>query len=287
MKPISRILLQAFFIFNFSLPFLYATPHVVLSTTSVLPGETLRVEVDNVLPDTKLKAVFLGKSYPFYAVGPSALRALIGVPLGTEPVETSVAIVSSLAPKQELEGVPPVSVTVATRTYVIENIKFNRTKTELMKAEHRESVLIGKKKKYLSREQRWAGPFGSPVSGAVIAEFGLKRMRNNTIDAGFHKGLDLRAAEGTPIAAANGGTVLLASTLVAHGKTVLLDHGQGVMTIYLHMSKLLVKPGQQVKKGDTIGLVGQTGLATAPHVHWQVFVHGVAVNPQTWIDNEF
>ncbi len=250
---------------------------VVLSTTALLPGQTLRVEVDGVLPEARLKASFLGKSYPFFVVGPDSQRALIGVPLGQDPGVFSLSI----------KGLVSRDVVVATRTYVTENVSFSPAKTALMTAEKREGAIIGRQKKRLSREQGWEGLFGEPVKGPIIGEFGLKRLRNKTIVAGFHKGADIRAAAGTPVLAANAGVVLLASSFTAHGKTVLSNHGQGVMSIYLHMQKLLVRPGQKVRKGEVIGLVGSTGLATAPHMHWQVYVHGVPVDPAQWLETEF
>ncbi len=105
--------------------------------------------------------------------------------------------------------------------------------------------------------------------------------------AGFHKGVDLLAPKGTPLLAANSGTVVLASNFKAHGKTVLVNHGQGVMTIYLHMDSIAVQPRQKVRKGQAMGKVGSTGLSTAPHVHYQVFVHGVPVDPAQWVHSEF
>jgi len=171
--------------------------------------------------------------------------------------------------------------------FTIENINFVAEKTALMTSEHRESVLIHQANQYLSRDQQWESVFMYPVEGKLIGEFGLKRMRNGTINAGFHKGIDLRAEKGTPVVAANAGTIVLASNFKAHGKTVLINHGQGVMTIYLHLSSISVKLRQKVNKGQEIGKVGATGLATAPHVHYQVFVHGVPVDPKQWVETEF
>jgi len=265
-----------------------ATPNVLFSTTTLLPGETLRVEVDGLLPTAKFRAHWMGKPYPFYVVGPNAVRALIGVPLGTKPGSYGLTLQKTAAQTSALElPKEPFVIAVSTRVYTIDNVNFAPEKTVLMKAEHRESLLIHKADQYLSRDQQWEGVFMYPVEGPVIGEFGLKRTRNGTIDAGFHKGIDLRADIGIPVLAANAGTVVLASHFKAHGNTVLINHGQGVMTIYLHMQSIKVKLRQKVHKGETIGTVGSTGLATAPHVHFQVFVHGVPVDPKQWVEAEF
>lgn len=257
-----------------------AEPQVLLSTTSLLPGETLRIEVDGALPSAVLKAKFLGKTYPLYPIGPNASRALIGLPLDTEPGPYPLQL---LGLSTELAR----SIEVSTKVFITENVNFSSQKTALMQAEHRESLIVGKAKKYLSRDQQWVGVFIYPVDGPLIGEFGIKRLRNGHIVAGFHKGIDLRAAKGTPLLASNSGTVILASAFRAHGKTVMINHGQGVMTIYLHLDSIAVKLNQKVRQGQEIGKVGSTGLATAPHVHFQVFVHGVPVDPKAWMEKEF
>jgi murein DD-endopeptidase MepM/ murein hydrolase activator NlpD len=95
-----------------------------------------------------------------------------------------------------------------------------------------------------------------------------------------HQGLDFRVPGGTPVAAVNGGTVILAQPLFFEGNCVVVDHGQGLLTLYLHLSKFLVKEGDEVKKGEQIGLSGGTGRATGPHLHLAVRWQGEYLNPQ-------
>src|SRR6185436_13659701 len=98
---------------------------------------------------------------------------------------------------------------------------------------------------------------------------------------GFHRGVDLRAGLGAPVHAAQAGKVALAryfSSFNDNGNVVFLDHGQGVVSAYLHLSKLLVKEGQAVSAGQAVGLVGSTGRSTGPHLHWSIFINGVAVD---------
>ncbi len=262
---------------------------VLLSTTSLQPGETLRVEVDGLQPGARIKALFLGKSYPFFVIGPNAQRALVGIKLDAKPGTYGLTVKPLPYTQLPADALPsePYMVEITTKAFTTENVNFAPEKTALMRAEHKESLLIHQANQYLSRDQQWEGVFSYPVEGQLIGEFGLKRLRNGTIDAGFHKGIDLRADKGTPVQAANSGTIVLASNFKAHGKTVLINHGQGVMTIYLHMQSLSVKVRQRVHKGQVIGRVGSTGLATAPHVHFQVFVHGVPVDPKQWVETEF
>jgi murein DD-endopeptidase MepM/ murein hydrolase activator NlpD len=267
--------------------FASATPQLILSTTTVQPGDTLRIEVDDVSPSERLKVVFRQRSYAFFPVGPNAQRALIGIALGTGPEVTPLKIRRAGAPGAEIPGLSSVNVTIASHTYVVENVNLPPAKNNLVPQESRESARIHKACRILSTRQYWEGVFAPPVTGKELAAFGRKRMHNGNESAGFHNGIDLRSPAGTPAGAANAGVVVLASSFKAHGKTVMINHGQGVMTIYLHLQSFAVKPGQVVTKGQTIGKVGSSGVATGPHIHWQVFVHGVPVDPQQWQDTEF
>ncbi|MFZ0706674.1 MAG: M23 family metallopeptidase [Candidatus Korobacteraceae bacterium] len=129
----------------------------------------------------------------------------------------------------------------------------------------------------------WQDRFIVPVPGCMISPFGVKRYRNHKPTGEYHGGVDLRSAAGTPVRAAADGTVKFAQLITVLGNTVGLDHGQGVETIYMHMSKLAVEPGAQVKQGDVIGYVGTTGRSSGPHLHWTLYVNGVQVNPGQWV----
>lgn len=131
-------------------------------------------------------------------------------------------------------------------------------------------------------EKTWTLPFERPVPGGVSSLFGMKRMFNGE-QKSVHRGLDLRGATGTPIKACADGKVALVDNLYYSGNTVYLNHGDGVFTAYLHMSKPLVKPGDLVKKGDVVGLVGATGRVTGPHLHLSLIVQGQGADPQPFL----
>lgn len=130
--------------------------------------------------------------------------------------------------------------------------------------------------------RRWRETFLWPVMGRTVAEFGVKRVYNRGFRESWHKGLDLSVPWGTPVVAAASGTVALTGAYGANGNVVVLDHGHGVVTFYGHLSRMLVARGQAVSAGQLVGRVGSTGLSTAPHLHWGVYVHGVAVRPNDW-----
>jgi hypothetical protein len=269
-------------------PSIYAAHFkVLLSSAGVQPGDTLRLEADGVLPKYKLRVVFAGGSYPFYSIGPDAQRALIGIRLGTLPGHYVFHVDTWSEPPPKWTSAIEEGVDLSSKTFPTESVDFTPAQRQLQQWEAMESAKIHQKLKYLSREQLWEGTFDWPVQGPVEGVFGAHRTENGQVDAEYHKGIDLKAPTGTPVLAANAGIVLMAVHFKAHGRVVLINHGQGVMSIYLHMSRILVRPGQRVMKGREIGLVGSSGLSTSPHVHWGVYVHGVPVDPQQWVETEF
>jgi len=137
------------------------------------------------------------------------------------------------------------------------------------------------KKDYLSRitpEHEWSGPFTAPADAEISDVFGVERVFNGKTQS-THLGLDFRVPSGTPVAAMNDGTVLLARPLYFEGNFVVLDHGQGLLTLYLHLSEFKVKEGDQVKRGQVVGLSGGTGRATGPHLHVAVRWQGTYLDP--------
>lgn len=126
-------------------------------------------------------------------------------------------------------------------------------------------------------EKRWALPLARPVPGGITSAFGGRRVFNGQPRAP-HKGTDMRCAEGTPVKATCAGTVLLAASTYFGGNTVYLDHGQGVVSTYSHLSAFDVKAGERVRQGQVIGRSGATGRVTGPHLHFGFFVQGVAVD---------
>jgi len=121
--------------------------------------------------------------------------------------------------------------------------------------------------------------FDVPVENAPVASRYGFRIDPLSGNVGFHPGIDISAAQGTPIRAAAAGTVLIADDEGGYGNAVVLDHGNSLSTLYGHMVRVGVTPGQHVEAGDVIGFVGSTGISTGPHVHFEVRVHGVTADP--------
>jgi len=132
-------------------------------------------------------------------------------------------------------------------------------------------------------ETLWSGRFEPPAEAEVSGVFGSARVFNG-VKKSQHTGLDFRVTTGTPIVAPNSGTVILARPLYFEGNCVMIDHGQGLLTMYLHLSEFKVKEGDVVQKGQTLGLSGGTGRATAPHLHFAVRWRGEYLDPRTLLE---
>jgi len=118
-------------------------------------------------------------------------------------------------------------------------------------------------------EPLWSGDFRAPVTAQPTHSFGTRRMFNGKL-ASIHKGMDFRAAMGTPVRAGNSGVVVLARPLYYEGNCVIIDHGLGLFTLSMHLSRIDVHQGQHVAQGEHLGLSGATGRVTGPHLHWAV-----------------
>ena len=138
-----------------------------------------------------------------------------------------------------------------------------------------------------SPDRLWAGTWLRLKNAATMAKFGDRRLyyyKGKIIDEQVHMGVDLASLAGSKVGAANNGRIIFADRLGIYGLTVVIDHGQGLASSYSHLSKINVKQGQTVKKGDVIAFTGLTGLAGGDHLHFGMMVSGFFVNPIEWWD---
>lgn len=136
-------------------------------------------------------------------------------------------------------------------------------------------------------DKLWSGTFIYPSAGSISSPYGIGRSYNGGPVTSYHQGTDFDADEGTFVVAANAGTVVYVDRLPIRGLSVIIDHGAGVFTGYHHLSGATVDVGQSVAPGDLLGYVGASGLATGPHLHWELVVNGVAVDPILWTVDEY
>ncbi|MBS1253191.1 MAG: Murein DD-endopeptidase MepM [Anaerolineales bacterium] len=137
----------------------------------------------------------------------------------------------------------------------------------------------------LTPRQLWHDVWARPGGGDTTSGFGTRRAYGGGPATDYHAGQDFRAEKSDPVMAPAAGVVVLAEPLDVRGNSVWLDHGLGVYSGYFHLSEIAVEVGQAVEQGDLLGRVGSTGLSTGPHIHWEVRVHGIAVDPLEWTEH--
>ncbi len=141
-------------------------------------------------------------------------------------------------------------------------------------------------KTHSAGEKLWEGTFLQPIQGRISTEYAMMRYVNGSPTSYRHSGIDIAAPKGTGVMAANHGTVTFASDLIVSGNVIVLDHGYGLFSSYVHLDELYVEEGQTVTKGDIIGAVGSTGYSTGPHLHWSLWKNGVYLNPWKFIEED-
>lgn len=258
---------------------------VNLNPGNVVQGRTLQVtatapslgSISSKLDNLKLNFVAAGDKY--LAVAPVAPDAAIKPqPLVTEIVdntgvvrrfEQTVGVVAGQFEQQTVALDPTVEAGLGSE-----------------QEQQRERERVFSFYNQVTPDKLWTGKFNWPVNGPITTQFGSRR---NYVGGGYeiHAGIDLGVAQGTPIYAPQRGKVVLAESQKVRGNIVILDHGLGLHTAYFHQSRILVKVGDMVNQGDVIGLVGTTGLSTGPHLHWEMRIGAVAVDPSEWTKREF
>ena len=203
--------------------------------------------------------------------------AVIGLSLGSKPGRHYLKVKNTAGETQNL------GFQVEDKAYEEQHItikdkrKVNPEKRDMERIT-RESKQIKSALRHWSQQDDVALAFEKPVEGPTSSPFGLRRFFNEQA-RNPHSGLDIAAPEGTPIRAPAPGTVIETGDFFFNGNTVLLDHGQGLVTMYCHMNKIDVTPGQNVDSGEVLGEVGMTGRVTGPHLHWGVSLNDARIDP--------
>lgn len=155
--------------------------------------------------------------------------------------------------------------------------KFKPSKERLQRTK-KEYIDAIKVYKSVSKKILWEENFINPLNSKITSDFGTKRVYNGSLKS-YHSGTDFRAKIGTPIIASNSGIVKISAHRFYSGKSIIIDHGQGVYSCYFHLSKMNYKVGDSIKRGDILGLSGDTGRITGPHLHYSFRIHGIQVDP--------
>ncbi len=229
---------------------------------------------------TTVTATLLGKPLALFQEN-GQWYGLVGVWAGTKPATWPLVITA-----QDPLGGPAVveqrELRIAGREFEVEQVTLSADTLSLIldtDAVNKEAALVTKLITPRTPKRLWQGQFQRPLAGEVSSTYGQRRSYNGGPAQEYHSGLDLAADEGQPVAATNAGKVVFAGPLKVRGNVAIIDHGWGLYSGYYHMSALKVTAGQTVRRGETIGLVGSTGLSTGPHLHWIMWLGTNPIDP--------
>jgi len=255
---------------------LYAIPLTFSQTIDrsvIRQGETLRVQASQGI----LAARMDGRAIRLFPASEGGLLGLMPIPVEQKPGPYSVEFLDAAG---AVKHATPL--TVADAHYPIQNIVVSKEIAGLTPSPG-EAETSRAFRKTVSETRFWHEPFALPVTNCLTSPFGVRRFQNGKPTGDFHGGLDQGSPPGTPVHAVADGMVRLVKSWNMHGNTVGIDHGQGVLTMYLHLSKFATTEGATVKQGDVVGYVGSTGRSTGPHLHWSLYVNSESVDPGQWV----
>lgn len=258
-----------------------AEPQIAFVPASPRPGEAVFMTFHPEKELLRAACSWCGESYRFLQ-GADTYGLTLPVPMTEKPGERRATVYWKYRDGEM--GKATLEFDIAPRKFGVQHLKLSRTQEQTYSAPEteRERKLIGAALDRVTAERHWRGSFILPVEGRVSTEYGLQRYVSKRLTY-RHRGVDIAAPEGTPVRAAGAGVVSLAdASFVLHGQTVILDHGQGVATLYIHLSAIEVGEGDSVQQGQIIGGVGATGVATGPHLHFAVYAYHEALDPFFW-----
>lgn len=253
-----------------------------LPHTNVVPGgiAVVNLGINSTATNGKAPVVYYNNQRVMVTDNNNTWHSIVGIPLTIRPGKQKLTI---------KESNKSVSFTVKPKEYAEQHITIKDKRkvnpnAEDMKRIRRERVRIKKALAHWAEKETVDTNFKFPASGELSSPFGLKRFFNDQ-PRKPHSGIDIAAAEGTPIIAPASGQIIESGNFFFNGNSVFIDHGQGLVTMYCHMNQIKVKTGQRVKKGEVIGTVGQTGRVTGPHLHWSVSLNNARVDPSLFFEN--
>jgi len=254
---------------------------IIVNPEWITQGKSFSVKIYSLKPLEQVSAKVLGKMVTFFREN-DHFSGVVGVPLNTVPGKYKMHLYM-----KQSDG----ALREHDKFFYVHKGKFERVsywlkpgKTKLLAPEiiDRGWEKIHRELARETPERLWKGPFRIPTIGVISMSFGSWQVINGEA-RDQHRGTDFAGYSNYRVRAANAGQVVLAEELEAFGNTIVINHGQGIHSMYFHLSRLDVVKNEIVWKGKILGLMGQTGVATGVHLHWGVSVHDVRVDPMQWV----
>lgn len=260
-----------------------APPALALAWAPPRPaqGQSIVIRATTDQP-ARIAGTYDGRPLTFLQVKPDAAWALVGIhpdsPAGERPL-----IVTATGPEGH-RGSTAEAVPIVPAEWEQQVLMFDGDTVGLL-----DPVIVAAERARLepyyhriSPEPLWEGTFLTPTVGVMTTAFGTVRSYQGQPPEGHHEGIDIANVAETPVVAAARGRVIVAEFLDVRGGLVMIDHGLGLVSLYAHQSQLAVDAGQMVQQGDLVGLMGSTGLSTGSHLHWEMRLDGIPVDPTQW-----
>ncbi len=247
-------------------------------------GEIATLNVTTVLPLIKPEIKFLNQNYKLYPAGRNIYRTVLAVPMDADTGRYFMTLRYEENEEKKNYKIPfkVVSGDFAEEDTAELDIHILTQETlEMMKFESGKYFAKAYTKTFDTLLSE--GDFIWPCAGSITSMFGIARKYNNGLDKWSHRAIDISNAVGTKVFAANTGVVVMAEELEGHGKSIVIAHGQGIHTVYIHLNKISVAEGDTVIKGQEIGEMGKTGMCTGANLHFQIMVNKTPTDPRCWI----
>jgi murein DD-endopeptidase MepM/ murein hydrolase activator NlpD len=261
-------------------------PEIVFSDMAVLPGGCFGIYLEGIADrDEILVSTTLVQEQPRFFDYPSGKLAIVGLSCRTKEGDYKYKV--QVQRDGEIAAEREEIIKILPKEFEKQYLTVSTTQKEQRSDENfdTDKMYTDRAKADTAERPLWKGAFVKPVEGRISTEFGMIRYINKE-ESGRHSGLDISAAKGTPVKAANNGIVRLSMMLKVTGNTIIIDHGYNVFSAYAHLDKLLVEEGSEVVKGAVIGEVGSTGFSTGPHLHWTTTIGKLFINPETLMEKD-
>jgi murein DD-endopeptidase MepM/ murein hydrolase activator NlpD len=244
-------------------------------------GSVAFITVDLERAPLRVTGKWIGKDLTFFkSDDPKIWYALAGADLETQPGTYDLTLTAVMVGGRVIHSLKKVDISAANFRSGAVDVPENFVEPDAAskKGIAADEVLKNRAFSHLIAAPQWSGDFVTPVKAKPTDSFGMTRIFNEELSS-THRGTDFPVNEGAPIVVSNSGTVVLAKELFYEGNCVIVDHGQRFFTIYMHLSKIEVKAGNTLGKGERLGLSGQTGRVTGPHLHMGVKWNGAYLDP--------
>jgi murein DD-endopeptidase MepM/ murein hydrolase activator NlpD len=248
---------------------------------TVSPGDPFLIKVKGLNTMRQPLASVFGREFRFVPCGKGCAAAVGAADIAVKPGRYRVVVAAGGNRRAAV-------ITVRAHAFPVLRLTLPEDKVTLSEAD---AERVRKEENLLralwpeQTEKRWEGRFVLPLQNEISTQFGVKRIINEERES-VHRGIDIRGTEGEEVRASNRGTVVLAEELFFGGNTLVLDHGMGIYTVYMHLDRFHKGRGEEVAKGEVIGFVGSTGRSTGPHLHFGVKVQEVSINPAAFMKLE-